>query len=147
MDILPTVADICKTSLPSRKIDGVNIIDLLKGKPNANPRDEFVYYYDFNNLKAIRKGNWKLVFPTISQTYGKPGAVGRDGFPGKYGSDSVKLSLYNLAVDPGEVRDRKDQHPEIVSQLSAIADKYRRELGDGLTNQTGSAVRPAAIVN
>ena len=146
MDILPTVADICKTSLPSQKIDGVNILDLLKGKPNANPRDEFVYYYDINNLKAIRKGNWKLVFPAISQTYAKPAAIGRDGFPGKYGSDSVKLSLYNLAVDPGEDRDMKDQHPEIVSQLSTIADQYRKELGDGLTNQIGSAVRPAAIV-
>jgi arylsulfatase len=114
------------------------------GIPNANPRDEFVYYYDQNNLKAIRKGYWKLVFPAISQTYGKPGAIGGDGFPGKYGSDSVQLLLYNLRTDPGEERDMKDQHPAIVSQLTAIADQYRKEIGDGLTHQIGSAVRPAA---
>ena len=144
MDILPTLAGICKASLPSKKIDGVNIIDLLRGIPNANPRDEFVYYYDQNNLKAIRKGNWKLVFPAISQTYRKSGAIGGDGFPGKYGSDSVSLLLYNLRTDPGEERDMKDQHPAIVSQLTAIAEKYRKEIGDGLTHQIGSAVRPAA---
>jgi arylsulfatase len=147
MDILPTLAGICNASLPSKKIDGLNIIDLLKGKPNANPRDEFAYYYDYNSLKAIRKGNWKLVFPANSQTYGKSGAIGGDGFPGKYGSDTVKLSLYNLRTDPGEERDVKEQHLEIVSQLSTIADKYRKEIGDGLTNQKGMAVRPAAKID
>jgi len=96
MDVLPTVAGICKAALPSKKIDGVDIIDLLKSKPNANPRDEFVYYYDRNNLKAIRKGQWKLVFAASGQTYGKPGAIGYDGFPGRYGNDTVKLALYNL---------------------------------------------------
>jgi arylsulfatase len=147
MDILPTLAGICNASLPSKKIDGLNIIDLLKGKPNANPRDEFVYYYDYNSLKAIRKGNWKLVFPANSQTYGKSGAIGGDGFPGKYGSDTVRLSLYNLRTDPGEERDVKEKHPEIITQLSTIADKYRKEIGDGLTNQKGTEVRPAAKID
>jgi arylsulfatase len=144
MDVLPTIASICKTKQPANKIDGVNIIDLLTGKANANPRDECAYYYDRNNLKAIRKGNWKLVFPCLSQTYNKPATIGKDGFPGKYGTDSVKLALYNLSTDPGEDRDMKDQFPEIVKQLTAIADKYRKEIGDGLTNSIGIEVRPAA---
>jgi len=146
MDILPTLANICKAKLPSKKIDGVNVIDVLTGKPNANPRDEFVYYYDKNNLKAVRKGDWKLVLPCISQTYRKPGAIGHDGFPGVYGTDSVRLGLYNLFRDPGEEINLKDQFPEIVQQLTAIANKYRKEIGDGLTNQKGTEVRPAAIV-
>ena len=146
MDILPTIAGICNASLPAKKIDGVDIIDLLKGKPSANPRDEFAYYYDRNNLKAIRKGNWKLVFPAIGQTYANPGAIGYNGFPGKYSNDSVQLALYNLSSDPGEDRDVKSQHPEVLQQLNAIAGKYRKEIGDGLTNQTGSEVRPAAKI-
>ena len=144
MDVLPTIASICNAKQPANKIDGVNILDLLLGKANANPRDEFIYYYDKNNLKAIRKGNWKLVFPCLSQTYNKPATIGNDGFPGKYGTDSVKLALFNLSIDPGEDRDVNEQHPEIVKQLSAIADKYRKEIGDGLTNQSGNEVRPAA---
>jgi arylsulfatase A-like enzyme len=144
MDLLPTLVDICNAKLPANKIDGVNIRDLLSGKPNTNPRDEFAYYYDRNNLKAIRKGNWKLVFPALSQTYNLPATIGKDGFPGKYGTDSVRLALFNLSTDPGEDRDVKDQNPDIVKQLSAIADKYRKEMGDGLTNTTGTEVRPAA---
>jgi arylsulfatase A-like enzyme len=146
MDVLPTVAGICNAKLPAKKIDGVNISDLLYGKPGADPRNEFVYYYDRNNLKAIRKGNWKLVFPCVSQTYNKPGATGKDGFPGKYSTDSVQLALYDLNTDPGEDRDIKEQYPQIVKQLTVIADRYRKEIGDGLTNQTGAEVRPAAKV-
>lgn len=147
MDILPTLASICKAKPPVKKIDGVIVTDVLLGKPNANPRDEFIYYYDQNNLKAVRKGDWKLVFPCISQTYRKPGCTGKDGFPGKYASDSVKIGLYNLFRDPGEERDLKDQYPEIVEQLTAIADKYRKEIGDGLTNTVGTEVRPAGKAN
>jgi arylsulfatase len=53
--------------------------------------------------------------------------------------------LYHLTTDPGEDRDVKDQYPEIVKELTSIADKYREALGDGLTNHVGSEVRPAAV--
>jgi len=49
-----------------------------------------------------------------------------------------------LRTDPGETLDIKDKYPEIVQQLMLLADKYRKELGDDLTKQTGSEVRPAA---
>ncbi len=81
--------------MPGKKIDGVDITDLLERK-RANPRDEFVYYYDRNSLKGIRKGNWKLVFPNTSQTYKVASAIGADGYPGKYASVNVQLALYDL---------------------------------------------------
>jgi hypothetical protein len=58
----------------------------------------------------------------------------------------VPMGLYDLATDPGEDRDVKDQYPEVVKQLNDIADNYRHELGDGLTNTIGTEVRPAAVV-
>jgi hypothetical protein len=103
-----------------------------------------VYYYDFNNLKAIRKSNWKLVFPHTSQTYGPPATIGANAFPGKYGNMEVKMALYDLVHDPGEERDMQLDYPEIVKQLSEIADRYRDALGDGITKKTGKEVRPAA---
>ena len=145
MDILPTLVDVCKAKMPAKKIDGVDMIKVLLGDKTATPRDVFVYYYDKDNLKAIRNGEWKLVFPCISQTYGPPATIGHDGYPGKYGSDSVHLGLYHLTTDPGEDRDVKDQYPEIVKELTSIADKYRETLGDGLTNHAGVEVRPAAV--
>jgi arylsulfatase A-like enzyme len=140
IDVLPTIANICNAKLPEKKIDGVNIIALLEGKIEANPRDEFVYYYDENSLKAIRKGSWKLVFPATSQTYNSA-AIGADGFPGTYATATVPLALYNLSTDPGEEIDLKEKHADIVQQLSSLADKYRRMLGDGLTKVAGNEVR------
>ena len=146
IDVLPTIVNICKAKQPAKKIDGVDIVPLLKQVKDANPRDELVYYYDRNNLKCVRKGQWKLTFPCISQTYKKATAIANDGWPGKYASDSVRLALYDLRTDPGETLDVKEQHPEIVQQLMTIADKYRKELGDDLTKQVGTEVRPAAKV-
>ncbi len=144
MDVLPTLADICGANLPIKKIDGVDFKSVLLGDKDANPRDEFVYYYDRNNLKAIRKGKWKLVFPHSSQTYGPPATIGGDRYPGKHGSMDVPLSLFDLSIDPGEDRDVKDNFPAVVKQLSKIADGYRRTIGDGLTKTVGTEVRPAA---
>lgn len=146
MDILPTLVNICKLKSPVKKIDGVDIYPLLINQPDANPRDEFVYYYDRNSLKGIRKGQWKLVLPNNSQTYKRVTAIGADGWPGKYAIDTVYLSLFDLRTDPGETLDLKDKYPEIVSQLTVIADRYRKDLGDDLTKQTGYGVRPAAKV-
>lgn len=146
MDLLPTIVNICGAKQPVKKIDGVDVISLLKQQSGANPRDEFVYYYDRCSLKGIRKGQWKLVFPNISQTYKRTSAIGYDGWPGKYASDSVKLALYDLRSDPGETLDVKEKFPEIVQQLTAIADRYRNEIGDDLTKHPGTEIRPAAIV-
>jgi len=147
MDVLPTLMTICKAKQPQKKIDGVDILPLLQQVPGVNPRDEFAYYYDHRSLKGIRKGQWVLTFPCISQTYKRTTAIGNDGWPGKYASDSVKLALYDLRTDPGETLDIKDQHPEIVKQLTGIAEKYRKEIGDDLTKSPGTEIRPAAKVD
>jgi len=146
MDLLPTLAKLCGAPLPSKKIDGLDCSALLLAKTTLSPRTEFAYYYDRNNLKAIRDREWKLVFACVSQTYNKPGAVGFGGFPGRHETDSVPLALYNLHQDPGEERDLKDKFPEVVQRLSAAAERYRSELGDGLTKREGAEVRPAAKV-
>ncbi|CAN5440281.1 sulfatase [soil metagenome] len=146
MDILPTIVDICHANMPEKKIDGINFKNVLYGDIDDNPRDEFAYYYDKNNLKAIRKGNWKLIFPANSQTYGPPATIGGDRYPGKYASVKVPLGLYNLTLDPGEDRDMKDQYPEKVKELNMVADKYRKQLGDGLTKTEGTEVRPPGVI-
>ena len=134
IDLLPTFAAIVKAPLPSKKIDGVNIMELLKGNTNAHPRDELLYYYAGNDLRAVRKENWKLVFPHNFPTLLVPG---KDGLTGKSGRDSTALALYDLSIDPGERYDVKDVNPEIVKRLQAVADKAREDLGDDLTGKKG----------
>jgi arylsulfatase len=145
MDVLPTIVGLTNTKLPTNAIDGVDIMSLLTQKPNANPRDHFVYYYDNNSLKAVRQGVWKLVFAHQSQTY-KDTDMGKDGFPGKYASVAVPMALYNLSTDPGETLDVLKHNPAVVAALTAIADRYRAALGDDLTNMPGTQKRPAATI-
>lgn len=145
LDILPTIAQICGAPLPAKKIDGANVLPLFLNDPDATPRDELAYYYHRNNLEGVRKGKWKLVLPHISQTY-KKHTPGHDGFPSPYAEEKVPLALYDLSVDPGETMDVQSDHPDVVQQLQAIADKYRQDLGDDLTNTKGANVRKAAVV-
>ena len=137
IDLLPTFAAITHAPLPEKKIDGVNILPLLLGDENANPRETFLYYYRKNSLEGVRKGNWKLVFAHPGRTYlgFKPGV---DGLPGKTNENfQFEEGLYDLRRDPGERYDVKEYYPEIVAELKKLADEARLDLGDDIQNMEG----------
>jgi arylsulfatase A-like enzyme len=144
IDVLPTVAQISGAKLPAHKIDGVNILSLLKNEKDATPREHFAFYRG-NRLEAVRKGQWKLVFPHVYHTNEK-GTRGFDGWPGKQPLDSAEFALYNLRIDPGENINLKEKFPEQVKQLVALAEQYRNDLGDAYTRQKGSGRRAPAKV-
>ncbi len=148
IDLLPTFAEITKSDLPKKKIDGVSILPLLLGNPNANPRESFLYYYRKNNLEGVRKGNWKLVFAHPGRTY-HGFEPGKDGFPGATNENfNFEEGLYDLRRDPGEQYDVKAFYPEIVAELKKIADEAREDLGDDLTGHPGKNRRePGKVSN
>jgi arylsulfatase len=43
-------------------IDGYNLLPLLTGEVNENPRKGFLYWSDDGDLMALRVGNWKCTF-------------------------------------------------------------------------------------
>ena len=79
IDLLPTFAAITGAALPARKIDGVNILAMLEGDGNATPRTEMLYYFKENSLEAVRRGDWKLVFPHQYRLILVPGTKGMPG--------------------------------------------------------------------
>ncbi len=140
IDILPTLAAVTGAPLPEKPIDGVSILPLMEGTKNAHPRDHYYYYYG-GELRAVRRGKWKLYFPHKSRSYVGV-EPGRDGFPGPYATLQVGLELYNLEDDISEINNVIEQHPVVVAELNALAQKAREELGDRLTGIVGSQVRP-----
>lgn len=137
IDILPTLAAITGSNLPKMKIDGVNILPLMQGDKNAKPRDTFLYYFKGNSLEAVRKDNWKIVFPHPGRTY-VGFQPGKDGNPGETNNNyPFTGGLYDLRRDPGERYDVSESYPEIVKELEKIADEARQDLGDDLTNNRG----------
>ena len=129
VDILPTMASIIGGKLSENKIDGVDISSLFKGNFDANPRETILFYYDKNNLNAVRKGNWKLVLPHTYRSYNaKPGKNGHSGKRIKMVVE--KPELYNLRRDPAEQFNVIDYYPEIVDDLMVVVEEARDELGD-----------------
>lgn len=146
IDLLPTIANICGTKLPAKKIDGVDILPLLKGDMDAAPRKYFYYYYRRNNLEAVRRDDWKLVLPHEGRTY--EGQVpSNDGFPGKAPENNpFPLALYDLRRDPAERYDVKEIYPDILAELQKVVEEAREDLGDDITKRTGKNVRLSGVI-
>jgi arylsulfatase A-like enzyme len=143
IDILPTLAEITGAALPENKIDGVSILSLMRGDKSAEPRNEFLYYYQANALEAVQRDFWKLVLPHSYRTYTgvKPG---NEGWPGPTKQLQVeKAQLYDLRRDPGEWYDVSETYPEKVKELQELAEKARQDLGDDITKSPGANRRKA----
>ena len=54
--------------------------------------------------------------------------------------------LYDLATDAGETTDIAAHHPEVVAELHRLLADARADLGDGVTDTTGSGRRPVGRV-
>jgi arylsulfatase len=161
LDLLPTLAKLSGAGLPKARIDGVDLSPLLLGAKGAAGRASFAYFSG-SELHAVRGGNWKLHFPHEYLTVNGP--PGKDGKPANHENmkpESIKesgirgiasrhgykvakigLSLYDLSTDPAEAKDVAAANPNVVKRLSALADEFRRDLGDPLTGAKGSGLRP-----
>jgi len=142
IDILPTLARLIGASLPSHKIDGLDIWPFIAGAKDAqNPHPAYYFYYNRNDLQAVRSGDWKLVFPHTSRTMENQ-PQGRDGKPGVYKPLALERSLFNLKADPGESTNVAALHPEVLRRLEALAEEARADLGDDLSGRKATGSRP-----
>lgn len=146
IDILPTIASIADVRLPERKIDGVNMAEVIKGKRKESPRKSLCMYFHHNSLEAVTDGLYKLVFPHEYVSY-YTRVPGNDGQPGDFDMKKItECELYDLRRDPAERTNVASQHPEIVAKLKLIAENCRAELGDDLTGAKGTERRAAGSV-
>ncbi len=141
IDVLPTVAKLIGAELPNHKIDGVDIMPLLRGDSSLKSPHDYFYCYYSGELQAIRDRQYKLVFPHKYRSL-DGGAGGQGGTPVAYKPKQAELALYDLKSDPGETKNILSEHPEIVKRLEAAAEVAREDLGDNLTKRRGTGVRP-----
>ncbi len=105
VDILPSLATLVGSNLPSLRIDGKNALDVLLGKQNARSPHELLFYED----EGLRRGRWKLVL-------GESGA----------------FELYDLDADIGETTDVAAAHPALVKELRALLADHAAEIAANL---------------
>jgi arylsulfatase A len=122
-DLLPTIAEITESKLPSQVIDGRSMLSAWKG--GTKDIREVQYFYLGDNLQAIRSGKWKLHF---QHPYEHVVTPGRDGERGKTETRTIERSLYDLEADVSESTDVAASHAEVVARLQAMADKFDAEM-------------------
>ena len=135
IDLLPTFVKLAGGAIPTdRKIDGADILPLLLGQTTQSPRG-VQYYFNANQLQAVREGPWKMaIAPQHEQNRiaGQPQPVSRPPFP----------KLYNLATDLGETTDVASNHPDVVQHLQELVARMDRDLGK---KGVGPGVRPPDV--
>ena len=137
MDLFPTLSELIGQPLPEDRIyDGVSLTPLFNGGELSRAEEAPFYYYNCENLQAVRVGDWKLHLPRTkaqmpwwSTAKAKPIAT---------------PELYNLSTDVAEANDVAAEHPERVSEMIALAEATREKLGEYM--ERGSEQRPTGTL-
>jgi arylsulfatase A-like enzyme len=126
VDLLPTLAHLAGAAPPPNPIDGMNLWDLISGKPGARNPHEFYPFCTGTTFEGVLSadGRWKLHLPHDYRTLLTPG---KDGKPGKYGTMRIALSLFDLEQDPQETANVLGKYPDVAARLLGYASQHRRE--------------------
>ena len=135
MDLLPTLCHLAGRREPLPKpIDGHDIGDLLFGDETSRSPYEAFYYYDRDQLPAVRSGPWKLFLPVQAARH-----------PHFNAALPAQPLLFHLVNDIACENNVAAQHPDVVERLTWHANKARLELGD--QQQAGRGQRTAGKVD
>jgi arylsulfatase len=104
---------------PLHEVQGHSLLPVLFGDENSVRAEDFTYGWEVFGHRAIRKGDYKLLWLTS-----KPSERGQ------YVPELAdQWGLYDLSVDPGETNDLSDSHPEIRADLLKEWDAYLEKNG------------------
>lgn len=106
-DFLPTVCDLIGIQPTNKNINGISLVQELKGNQKKQKKHDYLYW-EFNEkqgpIQAIRKNDWKLVW----KLEGKP-------------------ELYNLSTDIGETNNLALTETEKLNEMLALLKTARTE--------------------
>jgi len=113
-DIMATCAAAIDCDLPDDAAeDSVSLLPVLLGESTDSPLHDVVVHHSVSGHFAIRKGPWKLLFCRGSGGWSPPreAAAQQQNMP--------PVQLYHLHDDPLETMNRYQEHPDVVSELTA----------------------------
>ena len=117
IDVMPTILSACNVDIPKDlKLDGRNLMPLLRGKKVAWPKRNIVIQthrgdqpQKFHHF-MICDGRWKLVHAS---------GFHRQSFAGK-----PRLELYDLLTDPDESNNQFKKQAKIAARLKSDYEKW-----------------------
>ena len=145
VDLLPTIAAVLDVPAPAEGLDGTSLLSLLAGdESELAPRGLGFWTVPVRGrpqhgdriLAAMARGevHAEETSPSVDATLLNPRSLpGRAAWiRGRYKLHSIpaegtrRLELYDLVADPGESKDLADARPDLVSQLAAELEDWRR---------------------
>ncbi len=112
LDVFPTLVEFSGTRmLKDRVYDGYSMADLLTDKGGG--KRNIMYFYRGTQLRAIRKGQWKMHLYTRTEYQGK-----------KIEKHDPPL-LFNIEHDPSEKYDVAAKHPDVIEDLKKEIEKHK----------------------
>jgi len=117
-DWLPTIAAICGAKLPDRKLDGKNILPLIKSADAPSPHK--VFHWQSGGMWAVREGKWKLVCQRFPRRRGAKQPKAPQVQPG--------LFLSDMEADVTETKNLAQDHPDVVRRLTKLHEEWVREI-------------------
>lgn len=127
-DLAATLLDVAGVQ-PAAPIDGAAFTSILRGEPAVLRGPLFWHYPHYHTegavpSSAIRRGDWKLI------EFHEHTLAGEGSGP----------QLFNLADDPGEMRDLSAMHPALAAELLTELQTWRQRVGAAMPSRN-AAVR------
>jgi arylsulfatase A-like enzyme len=125
IDVYPTLKRLAEVKSKDRnRIDGIDVLDVMRGKKDAPKRDWFSYIGQGRPEQiALCDDTWKLVV-----TGGSVLDVRLDDD----GPKGPKVELLHLDRDPGESTNLVQEHPAVAAEMLKRLQKFRRLKIDGI---------------
>ena len=102
MDWYPTVLELCGITLPDTlQLDGHSLLPILQSA-DAPSQYGGELHFQWGKQWMVRRNEWKL--------------IGRQ--------DKPQMTLHRLTDDQPEVKNYRDQEPQVVAELKALHDKW-----------------------
>lgn len=117
IDWLPTLSDLCRVPLPSKKIDGKSLISVIKSAEVSSPHSIFFWQSGGDQKDpqwAVRDGKWKLLHNPIEA---KTSELNKE-----------KFFLADMESDSSELVNLSDHYPEIVDSLKTEYTRWIKEV-------------------
>jgi arylsulfatase A-like enzyme len=110
MDLLPTILQATAVPAAQEQVDGVGLLDVLRGGAQEGERS---LYWEYEGQSAVRRGRWKLVCDPIDRL-GEPTVGG--------------VLLFDLHGDPQETQDLSAVHPDLVDALRGELESWLADM-------------------
>ena len=105
MDLTATILDAAGAATHDARLEGIDLIPLLKGTSPAIERTLFWRVASATRQqRAVRSGNWKVLI------------------------DGSQQMLFDVERDPGERNDLAAQRPDLVQKLKAQIEAWEKDV-------------------